>query len=387
MAGNDAAISARGLTKQFGKLVAVDHVDLTVPRSHVYGFLGPNGSGKSTTIRMLCGLLTPTAGEIEVLGLSIPRQAEALRRRIGYMTQKFSLFEDLSVRENLEFLAAAHDVPKARSRQRVDELIEQYDFADRQRQLAGTMSGGQKQRLALAGAVIHEPELLFLDEPTSAVDPESRRNFWEKLFQLADDGATILVSTHLMDEAERCHRLAILDRGKLVADGTPLELTGALEGRIVEVITPQARRVQRALLGQPGVLSVAQIGSNLRVLTTAGEAVTGGVRRALDDAGLQGEVATVAPNLEDVFVEATRKQGGADPRGACRHEPAPPLRGHGQGAAPAAPRPRDPRDDRRHPGDAARALRLRDQPQPAGTFGRHRGPGRHCGVARGASWT
>jgi ABC-2 type transport system ATP-binding protein len=314
MAGNDAAISARGLTKQFGKLVAVDHVDLTVPRSHVYGFLGPNGSGKSTTIRMLCGLLTPTAGEIEVLGLSIPRQAEALRRRIGYMTQKFSLFEDLSVRENLEFLAAAHDVPKARSRQRVDELIEQYDFADRQRQLAGTMSGGQKQRLALAGAVVHEPELLFLDEPTSAVDPESRRNFWEKLFQLADDGATILVSTHLMDEAERCHRLAILDRGRLVADGTPLELTGALEGRIVEVITPQARRVQRALLGQPGVLSVAQIGSNVRVLTTAGEAVTGGVRRALDDAGLQGEVAAVAPNLEDVFVEATRKQGGADRR-------------------------------------------------------------------------
>jgi len=314
MAGNDAAISARGLTKQFGKLVAVDRVDLTVPRSHVYGFLGPNGSGKSTTIRMLCGLLTPTAGEIEVLGLSIPRQAEALRRRIGYMTQKFSLFEDLSVRENLEFLAAAHDVPKARSRQRVDELMEQYDFADRQQQLAGTMSGGQKQRLALAGAVVHEPELLFLDEPTSAVDPESRRSFWEKLFQLADDGATILVSTHLMDEAERCHRLAILDRGKLVADGTPLELTGALEGRIVEVTTPQARRVQRALLGQPGVLSVAQIGSNLRVLTTAGEAVTGAVRRALDDAGLQGEVATVSPNLEDVFVEATRKQGGADRR-------------------------------------------------------------------------
>jgi ABC-2 type transport system ATP-binding protein len=313
MAGNDAAISARGLTKQFGKLVAVDHVDLTVPHSHVYGFLGPNGSGKSTTIRMLCGLLTPTAGEIQVLDLSIPRQAEALRRRIGYMTQKFSLFEDLSVRENLEFLAAAHDVPKARSRQRVDALIEQYDFADRQRQLAGTMSGGQKQRLALAGAVIHEPELLFLDEPTSAVDPESRRSFWEKLFQLADDGATILVSTHLMDEAERCHRLAILDHGKLVADGTPLELTGALEGRVVEVITPQARRAQRALSGQPGVLSVAQIGSNLRVLTAAGEAVTGAVQRVLADAGLQGEVATVAPNLEDVFVEATRKQGRADP--------------------------------------------------------------------------
>jgi len=314
MAGDDAAISARGLTKQFGKLVAVDRVDLTVPRSHVYGFLGPNGSGKSTTIRMLCGLLTPTAGRIEVLGLSIPQQAEALRRRIGYMTQKFSLFEDLSVRENLEFLAAAHDVPKARARQRVDELISQYDFADRQGQLAGTMSGGQKQRLALAGAVIHGPELLFLDEPTSAVDPESRRNFWEKLFELADDGVTILVSTHLMDEAERCHRLAILDHGKLVADGTPVELTGALEGRIVEVVTPQARKAQRALSGQPGVLSVAQIGSDLRVLTQPGEAALANLRRLLDDAGLPGEVSVVAPNLEDVFVEATRQRGGeADP--------------------------------------------------------------------------
>ena len=314
MAGSDNAISARGLTKQFGKLVAVDRVDLTVPRSHVYGFLGPNGSGKSTTIRMLCGLLTPTAGQIEVLGLGIPQQAEALRRRIGYMTQKFSLFEDLSVRENLEFLAAAHDVPKARTRQRVDELVAQYDFADRQGQLAGTMSGGQKQRLALAGAVIHGPELLFLDEPTSAVDPESRRSFWEKLFELADDGVTILVSTHLMDEAERCHRLAILDRGKLVADGTPVELTGALAGRIVEVVTPQARKAQRALSGQPGVLSVAQIGSDLRVLTQPGEAALANLRRLLDQAGLPATVAVVAPNLEDVFVEATRKRGGeADP--------------------------------------------------------------------------
>jgi len=316
MAGNDAAVSARGLTRQFGKLVAVDRVDLTVPRSHVYGFLGPNGSGKSTTIRMLCGLLTPTGGQIEVLGLRIPQQAEALRRRIGYMTQRFSLFEDLSVRENLEFLAAAHDVPKERARQRVDELIALYDFADRPGQLAGTMSGGQKQRLALAGAVIHEPELLFLDEPTSAVDPESRRNFWERLFELADDGVTILVSTHLMDEAERCHRLAILDRGRLVADGTPLELTGALAGRIVEVVTPEARKAQRALSGRPGVLSVAQIGSDLRVLTPPGEAALSNLRRLLEDAGLPGHVAVVAPNLEDVFVEATRKrEGGADTAG------------------------------------------------------------------------
>lgn len=218
-----AAIRARGLTRRFGDLVAVDGVDLTVPRANVYGFLGPNGSGKSTTIRMLCGLLTPSAGDIEVLGLRVPEQAEALRLRIGYMTQKFSLFEDLTVRENLEFLAAVYGLDRAATRSRVDELIERYHFGDRQKQLAGTMSGGQKQRLALAAAVIHRPELLFLDEPTSAVDPESRRDFWEKLFELADAGTTLLVSTHYMDEAERCHRIAILDRGVLVADGAPGE--------------------------------------------------------------------------------------------------------------------------------------------------------------------
>ena len=305
MAASDAAIHARGLTKHFRSLVAVDHVDLTVPRAHVYGFLGPNGSGKSTTIRMLCGLLTPTAGEIEVLGLRVPQQAEALRRRIGYMTQKFSLFEDLSVRENLEFLAAAQDIPRARTKSRVDELVSQYGFADRQRQLAGTLSGGQKQRLALAGAVIHEPELLFLDEPTSAVDPESRRDFWEKLFELADAGTTMLVSTHLMDEAERCHRLAILNRGRLVADGSPAELTGALAGRVVAVSTPDARAAQRILAGRPGILSVAQIGNDLRVLTAHGEDFAGRVQADLRAAGLDAKAAAVPANLEDVFVEAT----------------------------------------------------------------------------------
>ena len=306
------AIRARGLTRHFGSLVAVDHVDLTVPKAHVYGFLGPNGSGKSTTIRMLCGLLTPTAGEIEVLGLRVPEQAEALRRRIGYMTQRFSLFEDLSVRENLEFLAAAQDIPKAKAKARVDELVSVYRFEDRQKQLAGTMSGGQKQRLALAGAVIHEPELLFLDEPTSAVDPESRRDFWEKLFELADAGTTILVSTHLMDEAERCHRLAILDRGRLVADGTPAELTAALAGRTLEVVAPQPRKAQRALVDLAGVVSVAQIGNNLRVLAGADGDVAARVRKALEDAGLQAEVAIAEPNLEDVFVDVTRDRGERD---------------------------------------------------------------------------
>ena len=308
---DDLAIRASGLSKRFGALLAVDGVDLRVPRAHVYGFLGPNGSGKSTTIRMLCGLLTPTAGDIEVLGLRIPEQAEALRRRIGYMTQKFSLYEDLSVRENLQFLADVQGVPRAQRRVRVDELIETYDFADRQKQLAGTLSGGQKQRLALAGATVHRPELLFLDEPTSAVDPESRRDFWEKLFDLADAGTTILVSTHYMDEAERCHRIAILDVGRLVADGTPAALTRALAGRTFGVRTAQTRRAQAALHGAPGVLSVAQIGAMLRVLGSAGldaAAVAGRLR----DAGLDAEVEAIEPNLEDVFVSATQRRDRAE---------------------------------------------------------------------------
>ncbi|WP_342317305.1 ABC transporter ATP-binding protein [Lysobacter sp. FW306-1B-D06B] len=299
-------MQARGLTKRFGQLVAVNHVDLSVPRANVYGFLGPNGSGKTTTIRMLCGLLTPTEGEVEVLGLRIPEQAEELRRRIGYMTQKFSLFDDLTVRENLEFLAAVQDIPRAEAARRIDELIEHYHFADRQKQLAGTMSGGQKQRLALAGAVIQKPELLFLDEPTSAVDPESRRDFWEKLFDLADAGTTILVSTHYMDEAERCHRIAILDRGVLVADGTPDELTQALTGRTLEVLAQQPRRAQQLLVNVPGVLSVAQIGNTLRVLNQSNGDAAGRVRKALSDAGLDAEVAPSHPNLEDVFVSSTR---------------------------------------------------------------------------------
>jgi ABC-2 type transport system ATP-binding protein len=311
------AIRARGLTKRFDKLVAVDHVDLEVPVKRVYGFLGPNGSGKSTTIRMLCGLLTPTDGEIEVLGLRIPAQADELRPHIGYMTQKFSLFEDLSVRENLEFLAAIQGVPKAKTKGRIDELVEQYRFSDRQKQLAGTMSGGQKQRLALACAVIHEPELLFLDEPTSAVDPESRRDFWEKLFELADIGTTLLVSTHLMDEAERCHRLAILDHGALVADGTPAELTAELDGRTFVVDAADPRAAQRALVDVPGVLGVAQVGNTLRVLASDGSGdVAQRMEQALAAAGSKAAVAGAPPNLEDVFVAATRKDGADKERAA-----------------------------------------------------------------------
>ncbi|SHF11888.1 ABC-2 type transport system ATP-binding protein [Microbulbifer donghaiensis] len=304
---SDIAIRARGLTKCFGSLRAVDDVNLTVTRRQVYGFLGPNGSGKSTSIRMLCGLLTPTAGEIEVLGLRIPEQAEELRRHIGYMTQQFSLFADLTLRENLEFLAAVQDLPRREAEQRVDELLHEYHFEGRADQLAGTMSGGQKQRLALAGSVIHKPELLFLDEPTSAVDPESRRDFWEKLFELADAGTTILVSSHYMDEAERCHRLAILDRGRLVADGSPAELTGALAGRTLEVRAEQPRQAKRVLVQVPGVLSAAQIGNSLRVLCEESGDCRARIEQAFADAGVSATVTPIAPSLEDVFVAATNR--------------------------------------------------------------------------------
>jgi ABC-2 type transport system ATP-binding protein len=307
----DIVIRSRGLTRRFGALVAVKDVDLAVPRGNVYGFLGPNGSGKSTTIRMLCGLLTPSAGEIEVLGLSIPRQAEALKRRIGYMTQRFSLFEDLSVRENLEFMATVQDLPRSEARARVDELLVDYRLADRQKQLAGTLSGGQKQRVALAAAVVHKPELLFLDEPTSAVDPESRRDFWEKLFELADAGTTLLVSTHYMDEAERCHRLAILDQGELVADGTPAQLGDALAGRALLATSSHPRRAASLIAGFPGIASVAQVGNQLRVLTEPGFDTLDPLRAALQAQDPDASLARVTPSLEDVFVAATHGRRAA----------------------------------------------------------------------------
>jgi ABC-2 type transport system ATP-binding protein len=222
------------------------------------------------------------------------------------MTQKFSLFEDLTVRENLEFLAAVQGLSNAAARRRVDDLVAQYHFGDRQKQMAGTLSGGQKQRLALAGAVVHAPELLFLDEPTSAVDPESRRDFWEKLFDLADGGTTLLVSTHYMDEAERCHRLAILDRGVLVADGTPDDLTRALAGRSFEVVAKAPRRAQHVLVDLPGVLSVAQVGNGLRVLARGNGDSKAHLEAGLRAAGIEADVHASTPNLEDVFVSATR---------------------------------------------------------------------------------
>ena len=300
------AIVARGLTRRFGNVVAVDNLDLTVERAQVYGFLGPNGSGKSTTIRMLCGLLLPSAGDIRVLGFKIPQQAEELKRHIGYMTQKFSLYEDLTIVENLEFVAAVHELDRARAKTRVAELLERYALRALRDQLAGTLSGGEKQRLALAAAVLHKPELLLLDEPTSAVDPQSRREFWDSLFALVDAGTTILVSTHFMDEAERCHRLAILDHGHLVADGTPRELMHALPGHVLIVESADLRRAHELLDKFPGVDACAQIGAHLRVLVHDGADARERVAAHLRDGGVDANVETAAPNLEDVFVSVTR---------------------------------------------------------------------------------
>lgn len=312
MSNSDLVIQARGLSKRFGELTAVDQLDLSVRRAEVFGFLGPNGCGKSTTIRMLCGLLLPSAGEIEVLGCQIPRDAEELKRRIGYMTQRFSLYEDLTVAENLDFLAAVHGLPRRSSRQRIDEVLERYWLADRRKQLAGTLSGGQKQRLALAGAVLHKPDLLLLDEPTSAVDPQSRREFWDSLFELADAGTTLLVSTHYMDEAERCTRLGILDAGRLVADGSPRELMDALPGHPLLIEHPQPRLVQRTLQGSPDVLAMAQIGTVLRVLVANAEARQH-IEQRLRSAGLSAQIEDGEANLEDVFVSVTRKPVQAQP--------------------------------------------------------------------------
>jgi ABC-2 type transport system ATP-binding protein len=316
MTNGDVAIHARSLTKRFGAVTAVDELNLTVRRREVYGFLGPNGSGKSTTIRMLCGLLSPTAGDIDVLGYRIPRDAEALKRRIGYMTQRFSLYEDLTVDENLSFLAAVHDTPRAHARARIEELMEHFALGRLRKQLAGTLSGGQKQRLALAGTVLHKPDLLFLDEPTSAVDPQSRREFWDSLFELADQGTTLLVSTHYMDEAERCTRLAILDRGRLVADGTPHELLAGLPGRTWLVETEDPRRVQAALRDAPGVIAVAQIGASVRVLAAADDHFEQHAAARFARAGVMAAMQPASPSLEDVFVSATAKVS------EHRHEPA-----------------------------------------------------------------
>lgn len=320
---SDIAISARGLSRNFGPVMAVRDLDIDVPRARIYGFLGPNGSGKSTTIRMLCGLLTPSAGKINVLGLDIPDDAEKLKLDIGYMTQKFSLYADLTARENLDFMTQIYSLGSSRAHKRIREVSERYELGHFLNQYAGTLSGGQKQRLALAACTLHEPRLLLLDEPTSAVDPENRRAFWESLFELVDEGTTILVSTHYMDEAERCHALAILDTGQLVAAGTPDELSRGIDAQVLLLQSPKPRAISKYLFPAahdettshvsptaPFVHSTAQIGNTLRVMVEKELAEPENkLRDVLTSAQLPVEACRkVQPSLEDVFVAATQER-------------------------------------------------------------------------------
>ena len=302
---SEPVIEARGLTRRFGDLTAVAGLNLTVAPRTIYGFLGPNGSGKTTAVRMLTGLLTPSAGTVQVLGHALPRDAERLKRRIGYMTQKFSLYDDLTVVENLRFVAEIYGLPHRVARQRIDALLTTYTLGPLRGRRAGQMSGGQRQRLALAAATIHEPPLLFLDEPTSAVDPQNRRDFWERLFDLVDAGATILVSTHYMDEAERCHRLAILKDGHTRADGTPAELMAAMGARVVEVEGPDLRALKPRLEALPAVVSASQLGNRLRVLVQDRIPDPVAWLRALALEPAPTRLEAVHPSLEDVFVTST----------------------------------------------------------------------------------
>ncbi|WP_103104101.1 ABC transporter ATP-binding protein [Brevibacillus reuszeri] len=241
------AIHCEQLTKRFGDRVAVNNLTLTVPKGSIYGFLGPNGSGKSTTIRMLCGLLTPTTGKGTVLGFDVMTQSEEIKQRIGYMSQKFSLYEDLTVEENLDFYAGVYQLSAAERKQRKKELIEMAGLMGREKQLAGSLSGGWKQRLALSCALLHRPELLILDEPTAGVDPVSRRIFWEVIHQLADEGITVLVTTHYMDEAQTCDWICFIFFGDLLAEGTPQELIdqrggGNLEDVFIDLVKREEAR-------------------------------------------------------------------------------------------------------------------------------------------------
>ena len=325
------AIETRGLSRRFGRKLAVDAIDLAVPRGRIYGFLGPNGSGKSTTLRMICGLLRPSAGSATVLGRDVAREPEAIRRRLGYMPQRFSLWDDLTVLENLRFMAQAQGLEATLAARRIDARLSDYTLRELQQQRAGTMSGGQRQRLALAAATLHEPELLLLDEPTSAVDPQSRRDFWERLFALANAGTTIMVSTHYMDEAERCHGLAILADGRLVAEGAPRRLMADIDAAVFEIEGEGSAAAQGPLAALPWVRGVAQLGMRLHVLADRGTPdARDQLRATLAAAGLQLEVVQTEANLEDVFVVATG--AGNATRGATPAAPAGAAAATGPGA-------------------------------------------------------
>lgn len=292
------AIDVKGLTKIFGGKTAVDHIDIAVPEGEVWGFLGPNGSGKTTTIRMLCGLLSADDGQGTCLGLDFRTQAEAIKRQVGYMTQKFSFWEDLSIRENLEFVARLYDI--AHPRARVDQTLARLGLTHRQQQLAGQLSGGWKQRMALAACMLHEPRLLLLDEPTAGVDPKARRDFWEEIHALSDQGLTVLVSTHYMDEAERCDRIVYILNGKLVARGSVAEVIAASGLSTFTIEGEDVRQLIHDLEGRPGVDHAGFFGAALHVSGRDPAALEAAVAPYLGRRDLV--IQKTPPSLEDVFI-------------------------------------------------------------------------------------
>jgi ABC-2 type transport system ATP-binding protein len=292
------AIDVRGLNKHFGDKHVVNDLSLQVKRGEIFGFLGPNGSGKTTSIRMMCGLLTPDSGSGTCLGFDIRRESSQIKRRVGYMTQRFSFWEDLSIRENLDFIARVYEMRSRR--EAVERAIEELGLAARATQLAGALSGGWKQRLALAACMLHQPELLLLDEPTAGVDPSARREFWEELHALAARGISVLVSTHYMDEAERCHKLAYISFGKLMARGTAEQIIAG-EGLVTWAISDgDLSAIAERLRSEPGIDQIAAFGSRLHVTGRDAAALEAALRRAL--AGTPYRAEPTPTGLEDVFI-------------------------------------------------------------------------------------
>jgi ABC-2 type transport system ATP-binding protein len=304
---SEPIIHTEHLSRRFGNLVAVRDVSFDVQRGEIFGVLGPNGAGKSTTIRMLCGILDPSGGRGTVVGFDIARDAEKIKERIGYMTQRFSLYEDLTVAENLRFYAGIYGVPFRRRSARVDEVLKSTGLDGRRDQLAGTLSGGWKQRVALACATIHEPKLIFLDEPTAGVDPVSRREFWEQIHLIASQGTTVLLTTHYMDEAERCHRLAFIFRGTLLDIGTPGEIIERRSLNAAELEADQATDAANVLRAQDDVDEVAHYGRMLRLATREGADPEAIVTRALGEAGIAfRNLRRSRVTVEDAFVSMVR---------------------------------------------------------------------------------
>jgi ABC-2 type transport system ATP-binding protein len=299
----EPAVVVDNLVKRFGSFTAVDRVSFTVPRGEIFGFLGPNGAGKSTTIRMLCGILAPTAGNGRVAGFDIMRQSEKIKARIGYMSQKFSLYEDLTVEENIVFYGDIYGVPPGRLRERKAWVLEMANLADRRRSLTRELAMGWKQRLALGCAMVHEPEVLFLDEPIAGVDPISRRQFWDLIFTVAGEGVTVFVTTHYMDEAEHCERIALIYGGKLIALGSPRELKGQYAaGTLLEVEAYPLMTALAALDNEPAAKEAAIFGVTLHVVTDS-PAAAAPIRTALERAGVEvRRLEPIVPSLEDVFV-------------------------------------------------------------------------------------